>query len=103
MPQRAESISSSNPCGACCAWAPRRICSTCSRSSIPADLAQIFAELPERERHATFNVLVERNGKLAMETLSELGPERGAELLALRSAEKSRVWCRKFRRTTRPS
>src|SRR6186713_2502664 len=53
----------------------------------PADLAQIFAELPERERHATFNVLVERNGKLAMETLSELGPEKGAELLALRSAE----------------
>ncbi len=33
----------------------------------PADLAQIFAELPERERHATFNVLVEKNGKLAME------------------------------------
>jgi magnesium transporter len=53
----------------------------------PADLAQIFSELPERDRHATFNVLVERNGKLAMETLSELGPERGAELLAVRSAE----------------
>jgi magnesium transporter len=53
----------------------------------PADLAQIFAELPERERHATFNVLVEKNGKLAMETLSEVGPEKGAELLALRSAE----------------
>jgi magnesium transporter len=53
----------------------------------PADLATVFSELPERERHATFNVLVERNGKLAMETLSELGPERGAELLALRSAE----------------
>ena len=53
----------------------------------PADLAQILSELPDRERHATFNVLVERNGKLAMETLSELGPERGGELLALRSAE----------------
>jgi len=53
----------------------------------PADLAQIFSELPERERHATFNVLVERNAKLAMETLSELGPERGGELLGLRSAE----------------
>jgi len=53
----------------------------------PADLAQIFADLPEKERHATFNVLVERNGKLAMEALSELGPEKGAELLALRSAE----------------
>jgi magnesium transporter len=53
----------------------------------PADLAQIFGELPEKERHAAFNVLVERNAKLAMEALSELGPEKGAELLALRSAE----------------
>jgi magnesium transporter len=53
----------------------------------PADLAQIFAELPEKERHAAFNVLVERNGKLAMEALSELGPEKGSELLALRSSE----------------
>jgi magnesium transporter len=53
----------------------------------PADLAQIFAELAQKERHAAFNVLVERNGKLAMEALSELGPEKGAELLALRSAE----------------
>ncbi len=53
----------------------------------PADLAQIFADLPEKERHATFNVLVERNGKLAMEASSELGPEKGAELLALRSAD----------------
>jgi magnesium transporter len=53
----------------------------------PADLAQIFAELPEKERHAAFNTLVERNGKLAMEALSELGPDKGGELLALRSAE----------------
>lgn len=53
----------------------------------PADLAQIFAELPEKERHATFNTLVERNGRLAMEALSELGAEKGSELLSLRSAE----------------
>jgi magnesium transporter len=53
----------------------------------PADLAQIFAELPEKERHAAFNTLVEKNGKLAMEALSELGPEKGAQLLAQRSAE----------------
>jgi len=53
----------------------------------PADLAQIFAELPERERFATFNVLVEKNGRLAMESLSEMGPEAGSPLLALRSAE----------------
>jgi magnesium transporter len=53
----------------------------------PADLAQIFAELPERERHGAFNLLVERNGRLAMEAVSELGPEKGAELLSLRSAD----------------
>jgi len=53
----------------------------------PADLARIFAELPERERYATFNVLVEKNGKLAMEALSELGPEAAAPVLAMRSAE----------------
>ncbi len=53
----------------------------------PADLAEVFSELPERERHAAFNTLVDKNGKLAMEALSELGPEKGATLLALRSAE----------------
>src|SRR5215212_9998512 len=53
----------------------------------PADLAQIFAELPQKERHAAFNILVEKNGRLAMEALSELGAEKGAELLALRPAE----------------
>lgn len=53
----------------------------------PADLAQVFTELPEKERHAVFNLLVEKNGRLAMEALSELGPENGAQLLALRPAE----------------
>ena len=53
----------------------------------PADLAQIFGELPDRDRVAAFAVLVERNSRLAMETLSELGPEAGAMLLAGRSAE----------------
>jgi magnesium transporter len=53
----------------------------------PADLAQIFGELPDRERHAAFATLVEKNGKLAMEALSELGPEKGSPLLASRSAE----------------
>ncbi|MBI2187636.1 MAG: magnesium transporter [Acidobacteria bacterium] len=53
----------------------------------PADLAQIFSELPERDRQATFSLLAERNGRLAMEAISELGPEAGAALLATRSAE----------------
>src|SRR6266480_5445086 len=53
----------------------------------PADLAQIFSELPDKEREATFSLLAERNGRLAMEAVSELGPEAGAALLATRSAE----------------
>ena len=53
----------------------------------PADLAQVFSELPERERQAAFSTLVEKNGKLAMEAVSELGPEKGSALLATRSAE----------------
>ena len=53
----------------------------------PADLAQLFAELPAKDRHSAFSLLVERNSRLAMEALSELGPEGGAALLADRSAE----------------
>src|SRR5688500_20183673 len=55
----------------------------------PADLAQIFSELPDKDREAAFSLLAERNGRLAMEGLSELGPEPGAAPLATRSAEVS--------------
>src|SRR6187551_883572 len=53
----------------------------------PADLAQVFTELPDKEREAVFTLLFERNGRLAMEALTELGPESGAPLLATRPAE----------------
>jgi magnesium transporter len=53
----------------------------------PADLAQVFSELNERDRHAAVSVLLDRNSRLAMEALSELGPEVAASLLADRSAE----------------
>jgi magnesium transporter len=53
----------------------------------PADLAQIFSELQDKEREAAFSLLAERNGRLAMEAISELGPETGAALLATRSAD----------------
>jgi len=53
----------------------------------PADLAQIFSELPDKERDTAFSLLAERNGRLAMEAISELGPESGAALLATRSAD----------------
>src|SRR2546422_8790752 len=55
----------------------------------PADLAQIFSELPDKERVAAFSLLAERNGRLAMEAISELGPEAGAGLVATRSAEEN--------------
>ncbi len=53
----------------------------------PADLARIFSEFQDKEREATFSLLAERNGRLAMEAVSELGPEAGATLLATRPAE----------------
>ncbi len=53
----------------------------------PADLAQVFGELTDRDRDAAFTLLAERNGRLAMEAVSELGPEAGAALLATHSAE----------------
>jgi magnesium transporter len=53
----------------------------------PADLAQVFSDLPEKDREAAFSVLADRNGRLAMEAISELGPEAGAALLATRPAE----------------
>jgi magnesium transporter len=53
----------------------------------PADLAQVFSDLGAKDRQASFSLLVDRNSKLAMEALSELGPEGGAALLADRSPE----------------
>src|SRR5688500_18136930 len=53
----------------------------------PADLAQVFNELQDRERQATFALLLERNSRLAAETLAELEPEISAQLLADRPAE----------------
>jgi magnesium transporter len=53
----------------------------------PADLAQIFGALLDSERSAVFALLVERQPRLAMETISEMGPEPGALLLTGRSAE----------------
>ena len=53
----------------------------------PADLAQLFAELPDKERRAAFSVLVERHARLAMEALAEMEPAAAAELLSDRPAE----------------
>ncbi|MFL6278577.1 MAG: magnesium transporter, partial [Vicinamibacterales bacterium] len=53
----------------------------------PADLAQLLSALPDKERQSAFTLLAERNSKLAMEALSELGPEAGAALLRDRTAD----------------
>jgi magnesium transporter len=53
----------------------------------PADLAQIFSDLADKDREAAFSLLADRNGRLAREAVSELGPEAGAGLLATRPAE----------------
>lgn len=53
----------------------------------PADLAQVFSELTDKERASAFSLLVERAPRLAMESVSELGPEAAADLLANHSAD----------------
>jgi magnesium transporter len=53
----------------------------------PADLAQLFSELSEKERSSAFSLLVERAPKLAMESVSELGPQAAANLLANHPAD----------------
>jgi magnesium transporter len=53
----------------------------------PADLAQILGALLDAERAAVFSLLVERQPRLAMEAVSEMGPESGALLLVGRPAD----------------
>ena len=53
----------------------------------PADLAEVFSELPERERRSAFDTLLERNSRLAMEAISELEPEVRVPLLVEYPAE----------------
>jgi magnesium transporter len=53
----------------------------------PADLAQVFGDLTDKDRASAFSLLVERAPRLAMESVAELGPAAAAQLLADRSAE----------------
>ena len=53
----------------------------------PADLAEVFSELPDRERRSAFDTLLERNSRLAMEAISELEPEVRVPLLIGHPAE----------------
>ncbi|MXY18072.1 MAG: magnesium transporter, partial [Acidobacteria bacterium] len=47
----------------------------------PADLADVFASLPDRNRRSVFDTLLDHNSRLAMESLAELEPEVGAAML----------------------
>ena len=53
----------------------------------PSDIAELLGELQENYRKPTFELLVQRNPSLASEALSELGVDRGAQLLLGMSAE----------------
>ena len=53
----------------------------------PADLAEVFVELPDRDRRSAFDTLLRQNSRLAMEALCELEPEVGAPLLVDHPAE----------------
>ncbi len=67
----------------------------------PADLAQVFSELSDKEREAAFTLLVERNGRLAMEALSELGAGRPVRRSWQRARPRRlRAWRRTSNRTT---
>ena len=47
----------------------------------PADLAQLFSDLPEKDRRSR-STARRTEQRLGMEALGELGPEAGAALLA---------------------
>ena len=58
----------------------------------PADLAEVFKELPGKDCRGALNLLLDHNSRLAMEALIEYGPEPGAALLADHSAGQIAVW-----------
>ena len=53
----------------------------------PSDIAELLGELHENFRKPTFELLVQRDLSLASEALSELGVDRGVELLLDMSSE----------------
>ena len=53
----------------------------------PSDIAELLGELHENFRKPTFELLVQRDLSLASEALSELGVDRGTELLLDMSSE----------------
>jgi magnesium transporter len=62
----------------------------------PADLAELFSELPPKDCRGTLNLLLDHNPRLAMEALIEYGPEPGAGLLADHPPESIALWLREL-------
>ena len=58
----------------------------------PADLAEVFGELTDKDCRGALNLLLEHNSRLAMEALIEYGAEHSAALLADHSADQIAVW-----------
>ena len=58
----------------------------------PADLAEVLGELSDKNRHDAFNLLLDRDSRLAMEALMEYGVEPGAGLLADQPPERIALW-----------
>ena len=58
----------------------------------PADLAEVFSELPDRERRSAFATLLGGHSRLAMEAISELDPEVRVPMLVEHSAEDLARW-----------
>ncbi len=58
----------------------------------PADLAELFGELREKDCREALDLLLDHNSRLAMEALVEYGPEPGAALLAGHPPERLASW-----------
>ena len=58
----------------------------------PADLAEVFGELSDKDCRVTLNLLLDHNSRLAMEALIEYGAEHSAALLADHPADQIAVW-----------
>ena len=67
----------------------------------PADLAQLFSELPDKDRQSAFSLLVERNSRLAMEGLERARPRGGRRRCSpIAPPKRSSSSSRSCRRTT---
>ena len=58
----------------------------------PADLADVFNQLPDGDCRGLLDLLLDHNSRLAMEALVEYGAEPGAELLEDYPAERIALW-----------